>query len=147
MTTSFRNAGSYQGTRSPGRSKRTRTTTKTTAPGYKNVYDTFYRRITSYKTLCGQTTGSARTTRPSPATLNSFGKWIEKGAVVHKVSGVQVKRWAGTTQQVKSAATAKTWLTRCFGKSVIKAVTKDKSGAYLVAYAPVVNGRPFNFPR
>lgn len=143
MNTSFKTSGSYYGKRS----KHPKTSTKTVAPGYKNLCDDFNRKIASYKTLCGQATGAARTSRPSPATLNTFSKWVEKGSVVDKVSAAQVKRWTGTTQQVKSAATAKTWLTRCFGKSVIKAVSMDKTGAYLVAHSPVCNGRPFNFPR
>ena len=109
--------------------------------------DTFTRKISSYKTLCGQATGAAKTTRPSPATLNTFSKWIEKGAVIHKVSATQVTRWADATRRIKSAPAAKSALARYFGKGVIKAVTCDKGGAFLVACAPTVNGRSFRFPR
>ena len=117
------------------------------APGYKSVCEGFTRKIASYKTLCGQAMGAAKATRPSPTTLNSFAKWIEKGAVIRKVTGTQVKRWAKATRQVKSAASAKTMLCKRFGKSVIKAVTMEKSGAFLVACSPTVKGRVFNFPR
>lgn len=146
MATSFRSASSSFGFKPMKHSKRSGSSSKSMAPGYKNICDTFSRRIASYKTLCGQAMGPAKATRPSPTTLNSFSRWIEKGAVIHKVSGVQLKRWAQAARQVKSATAAKTVLCKRFGKSVIKAVTVEKSGAFLVACSPTVNGRTFNFP-
>jgi len=132
--------------RSSTRTSKTKASGKGAAPGYKSLCDNFARRIASYRTLCGQATGPARHSRPSPATLNSFSKWIEKGAVVFKVSPAQVKKWAKVHQSVKSPTAAKNALCKCFGRSVIKAVTSDKSGSFLVACAATVSGRPFNFP-
>jgi len=152
MPTNFSYFGSTSGSGSPRRKSSSRTNSSNAskqgiAPGYKSICDNFTRRIASYRTLCGQTTGPARHSRPSPATLNSFSKWIEKGAVVFKVSPAQVKKWSKTTQTVKSPTSAKNALAKCFGRSVIKAVTSDKSGSFLVACASTANGRPFHFPR
>jgi hypothetical protein len=145
MPTNYGNTGS--GYRHGTTGRRNSPNTKNCAPGYKNICDNFNRKIASYKTLCGQGTGPAKRGRPTPATLNNFSKWIEKGAYVCKVSPAQVKRWAKTTQQIKSPTTAKNMLAKCFGRNVIKAVTTDKQGGFLVACSGTVNGRPFNFPR
>ncbi len=146
MNTKFRSATSFGGKSTKVR-KTTATAGKVTARGYKNLCNTFNQKIASYKTLCGQATGMAKGTRPTAATLNTFAKWIEKGAVVHKVSPAQVRKWANTTQTFKTPTSAKNALCRCFGKTTIKAVTTEKSGAFLVACSPVVKGKPFNFPR
>ena len=74
--------------------------------------------------------------------LNSMSRWIEKGAVVQKISAAQVRRMGKTTQPIKSSATAKNVLCRKFGKNSIKAVAPAKSGAFLVACTPSVQ-----FPR
>ena len=131
----------------PTTSKRSTGVTTSPAPGYKNVWNCFNQKIASYKTLCGQASGPARFTRPSPTTLNTMAKWIDKGAVVHKISGAQVKRWSKSNKAFKSAASAKTVLAKRFGKSTIKAVTTDKGGAFLVACSSKVKGKTFNFPR
>jgi len=62
------------------KSNKRKSSGKQTAPGYKNICDSFTKKIASYKTLCGQAVGPAKVSRPSPATLNSFSKLIEKGA-------------------------------------------------------------------
>ncbi len=141
MPTSFRSASAF-GWGSNRRAKSARSSARATAPGYKNVCDTFNRKISSYRTLCGQASGPAKGTRPSPATLNTMSKWIEKGAVVQKVSAAQVRRMGRSAQPVKSATTAKNVLCRKYGKSAIKAVAPAKSGAFLVACTPSVH-----FPR
>ena len=46
-----------------------------------------------------------------------------------------------------SPASAKMVLQKRFGKGVIKAVTAEKSGAFLVATAPIWKGKKFSFPR
>ena len=116
---------------------------KNPAPGYKQVCDTLNQKIQSYRTLWNQATGPAKAGRPSPTQLNSFAKWVEKGAVVYRVSPVQVKRWTKWSQHIKSATACKTALSRKFGKSAIKAVTTDKTGAFLIACAPT----SFSYPR
>lgn len=128
-------------------SKGTKTTVTKPVAGYTFVCNMFDAKISSYKTLCAQGKGPAKATRPSATTLNTFGKWIEKGAIIHKVSCTQIKKWGNTHQTCKSATTAKTTLCRRFGKSTIKAVTMDKTGAFLVACSPTWKGKKFNFPR
>jgi hypothetical protein len=155
MATTFR-SGSWSssrssGTRSSGGSRSSARTskspTKKTAPGYSSVCNSFNQRIQSYKTLCAQTCGAAKVSRPTPAALNTMAKWVEKGAVIQKVSSAQIKRWTNANSTFKSAATAKSALSRKFGKSTIKAVTRDKSGAFLVACACSTRGKCFSFPR
>ncbi len=120
---------------------------KCPVPGYKNVWSSFGQKIESYKTLFAQTTGAAKFHRPTPTTLNSFAKWVDKGAVVHKISPTQIKRWSKVNKTFTSPASAKIVLQKCFGKGVIKAVTGEKSGAFLVATAPIWKGKKFSFPR
>ena len=118
--------------------------------GYQSVCNGFDKKIASYRCLASQAKGPARCPRPSPATLNSFSRWIEKGAVIQKVSPTQIKRWAGsasTTRTFKSATSAKTVLQKRFGRGCIKAVTCDKSGGFLVATPVTWKGRSFSFPR
>ena len=57
--------------------KSTTKSTKSVAAGYSNVVNCFDQRISSYRTLCAQATGPCKGKRPSPATLNTFSKWIE----------------------------------------------------------------------
>ncbi len=135
------------GSRSTSKKSASASTARRPAPGYSSFCSQMDNKIASYKKLWSQATGPARAARPTPSTLNSFAKWIEKGAVVHKVSAAQVKRWSKSTQQVTTAATCKNALGRCFGKSTIKAVTKDKAGQFLVACSPVAKGKRFSFPR
>ena len=116
------------------------------APGYTSVYNNFNNKISSYKFLTAQTTGTAKSQRPTAASLNSFGKWIEKGAIVHRVSGTQLRKWSHTTQQFKTTASAKNCIQNRFGKGPIKAVIPNKTGGFLVATAPVWKGKSFKFP-
>ena len=119
---------------------------------YKSCCTTFEKKISSYKTLCDQTRGPASAGRPSPTTLNSFANWINKGAVVQTVSKAQVSRWARTTNKSfnphnPSPTACKSVLAAQFGRSAIKAVAKTKTGSFMVATPPTINGRSFCFPR
>lgn len=119
---------------------------------YRACCNTFEQKIQSYKTLCTQAQGSGSQNRPSPTTLNSFANWINKGAVIQTVSAQQVARWAHATNKSfnprnPSPTTCKNILTKKFGKSAIKAVACTKTGQYMVATTPTVNGRSFTFPR
>jgi len=119
---------------------------------YKSCCTTFENKINSYKTLCAQTRGPASAGRPTPTTLNSFANWINKGAIVQTVSKAQVSRWARATHKNfnphnPSPSACKTVLAAKFGRSAIKAVAKTKSGSFMVATTPTVNGRSFCFPR
>ena len=125
----------------------------TTVPaGYKNVSNSFQNKITSFRTLFAQTKGPAKSGRPSPATLNSFANWINKGAIVQTVTCAQVVRW-GKNMNTKTyssrevtANSCKTVLCKKFGKSAIKAVARSKSGSFIVATTPTLKGRNFTFP-
>ena len=138
---------SYGSTWGSGKGKTTGYT-KTTgaARGYNQIYDTFETRYRSYRMLWDQTRGTCKGNRPSPATLKTFANWINKGANVWKVTNTQINKWCHTKQTFKSCATAKTALCGKFGKGTIKAITWNKTGGYLVATAPIYQGKPFKFP-
>ena len=157
MATSYKSR-SGSNWRSSGRSsstgRRTSTSRKTgtsCAPGYSNVYNCFQTKVTSYRTLANQTRGTSSGSRPSPATLKSFGTWIEKGANIQTVSSAQLKRWCGKTNAGKwnwnSPTSTKNFLWSKFGKGCIKAVAKSKTGSFIVATASSWKGKSFCFPK
>ncbi len=124
----------------------------TGSSAYRTCCTTFEKKISSYKTLCDQTRGPAGANRPTPTTLNSFANWINKGAVVQTVSKAQVSRWARTTNKNfnprnPSPTACKNVLAAKFGRATIKAVACSKSGSFIVATNPTVNGRSFCFPK
>lgn len=136
-----------------GRTTKRQTTTSWNIPTqWKNCSDTLVRKINSYRTLYNQTKGPARYDRPSPTTINSFANWIGKGANVHTVTTNQLSRWAKATHKNFNTRTptpnaCKTVLWAKFGRNTIKAVARTKSGSFMVATTPVVNGKPFFFPK
>ena len=120
--------------------------------GYKVVSNSFENKITSFRTLFAQTKGTAKFGRPSPAILNSFANWINKGAIVQTVSCAQITRWGKAASKKPfnsreiTTNTCKTVLFKKFGKSTIKAVCRTKSGSFMVATSPKYKGRTFCFP-
>ncbi len=144
----FRSSGTSDWTRTRRSTRRTSRTTssKSAAAGYSTLCTTFQQQISSLRTLCNQATGTASSRRPSPATLYAFSRWITKGAVIHRVSSSQLKRWSGTSRTFTSPTTAKSVLQKRFGKGTIKAVTTDKSGSFLVATSATRKGKKFSFP-
>lgn len=123
-----------------------------TSSAHRTCSRTFANKIQSFKTLFNQTTGTAKGSRPSPTTLNTFANWVNKGAVIQTVTCAQVARWAKTTNKNFSTKTAtpstcKNVLCAKFGKSAIKAVAKSKTGSFMVATSPTVGGRTFCFPK
>lgn len=145
-TSSSRTSGRWASSSSRGTSTSRRTSTRV-VPGYAQVGNQFEQKIASYRTLFNQAKGPAKFSRPAPATLASFANWIDKGAVVQRVSAAQCTRWSTTGRPCRTAAAAKAALTSKFGRTTIKAVLKDKSGGFLVATAPQYKGRKFTFPR
>ncbi len=145
--------GTSHGTKRKSSSRSTNRKSSAGSPAaYKACCQTFEQRIQSYKTLCTQTQGTGTWGRPSPATLNTFANWINKGAVVQTVSPQQVARWARATHKSfnpsnPTPTACKAVLTKKFGKSAIKAVARCKNGTFMVATPSTVNGRTFNFPR
>ncbi|MCH7720743.1 MAG: hypothetical protein IH988_07100 [Planctomycetes bacterium] len=117
------------------------------APGYRNVFNDFGNKITGYRMLTSQMTGPASFKRPTAATLNSFAKWIDKGAIVNKITSAQICKWTNTNKKFASAATVKNVLCGKWGKTMIKAVVCDKAGNFLVATNPTFKGKSFKFPR
>ncbi len=121
--------------------------------GYKGCCNCFTGKVQSFKTLITQTTGtSGRFTRPTPAVLNTFANWINKGAIVQTVSKAQVSRWAKSTNKNFNSrnctpTSCKTILCAKFGKSAIKAVARTKTGSFMVVTPPLVKGRNFCFPK
>ena len=143
--------GSYKKSNSRKNNKRSGHGSSGTS-AYKSCCTTFEKKISSYKTLCDQTRGPAGAGRPTPTTLNSFANWINKGAIVQTVSKAQVSRWARATHKNfnphnPSPTACKNVLAAKFGRSAIKAVAKTKSGSFMVATTPTINGRSFCFPQ
>ncbi len=132
----------------PGTPKNTTTgSSSSCAPGYRNVFTTFGNKINGYRMLTTQMTGPASFKRPTAATLNSFAKWIEKGAIVNKITSAQICRWTHTNKKFSTAASVKSALGGKWGKTMIKAVVCDKAGNFLVATNPTFKGKSFKFPR
>jgi hypothetical protein len=122
------------------------------ASAYRNVSTCLAEKIASYKTLYAQTQGPGKFGRPSPAILNTFAKWIDKGAIIQTVSTTQLSRWAQLSRRPfnsrnPSVSACKTVLAAKFGKNLIKAVARAKNGAFLVATPAHWQGKPFHFPR
>jgi hypothetical protein len=111
---------------------------------YASVRSQFQNKMNSYKTLCAQTTGGASKNRPSPTQLNTFSKWIDKGAVLQNVSNAQLNRWAGKAKNWTTGS-AKTTLAGKWGKTTIKAVAPNKTGGFIVATSPTRKGKQFKF--
>lgn len=127
--------------------------TVTTVPsGYKSVSNSFQNKINSFRTLHAQTKGTAKFGRPSPAILNSFANWINKGAIIQTVSCAQIVRWGKTlnaknfNSRAITTNSCKTVLCKKFGKAAIKAVARTKSGSFMVVTTPTLKGRTFCFP-
>jgi len=146
---SFTGSRSSFGTRTSnwGANKKTNVAT-----GYKTLCNNFEQKINSFKTLCNQVKGPARSGRPTTGTLNSFCNWINKGAIVQCCTKAQVSRWANSknkTFNTKSASPTecKNILAAKFGKSTIKAVAKTKTGSFMVATSPTCKGKKFCFPK
>ena len=122
------------------------------APGYATWYRNFEQKLNSYRTLYNQTRGPAKYTRPTPATLNTFASWINKGNIIQICTPNQVAKWARTTKmnfntRTGSPTTCKNVLYKKFGKSAIKAVARTKTGSYMVVTTPTWKGKPFCFPK
>ncbi|MHC4089153.1 MAG: hypothetical protein ACYSVY_02550 [Planctomycetota bacterium] len=118
----------------------------TVASGYNQISNMFATKVNSFRTLWDQTKGAANRTRPTPATLKTFGNWINKGANIWCVTNSQINKWCKTNQTYKTNAAVKAVLCNKFGKNTIKAVCCAKSGGFIVATAPTCKGKNFKFP-
>ena len=125
--------------------------TSTPAAGYTTVYNRFQQKINSYRMLCNQTKGQAKTSRPTQTTLTTFANWIDKGASIYTITPTQLNRWAGKGSKYynkwNTPTNCRNFLNYKFGKSTIKAVARTKTGSYMIACSPTYKGKPFNFPR
>ena len=153
MATSIRGRSGARGRTTSGRVGFSSTTSTTMIPAaWKRCNNVFSNKVNSFKTLIGQTKGPARCARPTPATLNTFANWINKGAIIQTCTTGQLNKWAKTTSKnfnIKtiSPTTCRNILGAKFGKSSIKAVARTKSGSFMVVTAPVVAGKTFCFPK
>lgn len=112
---------------------------------FSTVRNCFKNKINAYQTLYAQTSSGSHKQGPTPAQLNTFGRWIEKGAQLQKVTPTQLNRWAGTSRRNWTPNSAKNCLASKWGKSCIKAVTNNKTGGFLVATSSTRKGKPFRF--
>ena len=129
-----------------------RTRTPAVPPKYKGVCDNFTWKINSFRTLFNQARGPAKYTRPTPATLNTFANWVNKGNIIQICTPNQVAKWARTTNvnfnpRTGNPTTCRNVLYKKFGKNTIKAVARTKTGGYMVVTTPTWKGRPFCFPK
>lgn len=140
---------SYGSKKTTGKTNRTGSST---APGYAPVYNNIQCKINSFRAIANQTKGSAKYPRPSASTLNTFTNWVNKGANVYTVSNAQLTKWAGKTKAVQNynnwntSTACKSFLASNFGKNAIKAVTKTKTGSWMIACTPA-KGKSFNWPK
>jgi len=105
---------------------------------FSTVRNNFKNKINAYS-------GGSNKQGPTPSQLNTFGRWIEKGARLQKVTPTQLNRWAGTSRRNWTPTAAKNCLASKWGKSCIKAVTNNKTGGFLVATSSTRKGKPFRF--
>ncbi|MCP4591930.1 MAG: hypothetical protein GY842_14445 [bacterium] len=147
MATTHRRTRTNTWNKTKGSAGRSTTKSSSSRMNYTTLKNNWQQKINSYRTLYSQTQGTANYGRPSASTLNSFGNWINKGAVVQTVSAAQINRWSKTDKKCATATAAKNVLWTKFGKSPIKAVCKSKTGSYIVATTPVFKGKTFKFPR
>ncbi len=120
------------------------------ASGYNNMSWTCSQKIQSWKYIYNQTCGTAKCPRPTPAQLNTLANWVNKGAIVHNVPAAAVNKWANITTRTfnrTSPTSCKNVLAAKFGKTVIKAVCRSKTGSFMVATSPTCKGKPFCFPK
>ena len=117
------------------------TSKKTT---YTSVRTNCQKKIEAFRTIINNAAPSSAKSGATATQLNSFSKWIDKGAIVQNVSNTQLNRWAGKTRKWTVGA-AKTTLSGKFGKSAIKAVAPSKTGGFIVATSAIVKGRSFSF--
>ena len=142
--------GATRSTSYGGTSCRTKTKCTNAATGYSNMNSTCSQKIQSWKYIYNQTRGPAKCPRPTPAQLNTFANWVNKGAVVHNVTATCVNKWANNTNKnfnKTSPTSCKNVLTAKFGKTTIKAVCRSKTGSFMVVTAPTYKGKPFCFPK
>ena len=124
--------------------------TKPTSRGGRNwqygpVRTTLENKINAYRYLYAQcqTTGQYK---PSPAVINRFANLVNKGATIHKVSGVAIARWYKNMKPTYTASWATKGLKWKYG-AAIKAVWPTGNGrTYMVATSPNYKGKPFRFP-
>ena len=151
MTTNQRRQTGARNTTAQWHRKPTSKTQKSNkwATGYSTSYRNCEQKIQSWRTVYNQTWGPAKFQRPSPTTLRTFTNWINKGANVYTVTPTQLNKWAGASSKNydwTKPTQCKSFLTKKYGKTTIKAVARSKNGSYMVACTPP-KGKQFNFPR
>ena len=125
-----------------------RTTSKTRTVStwhYGPVRNNLQNRITAYRTLYAQcnTTGPHK---PSPATITKFTNYVNKGYMLHKVSGTQIAKWYKDQKPTWTS----NWATKClkhkYGQAIKGVFPTGNGRTYMVATSPMFKGKPFKFP-
>ena len=139
--------------------RRTTTSRKTNWPSYRTnpkmrsglnwqygpVRTNLQNKINAYRTLYAQcnVTGPYK---PSPTTINKFANYVNKGYMLHKISGTQIAKW----DKKHNPSWTITWATKCLKAkygAAIKALFPTGNGrTYMVATSPTWKGKPFKFP-
>lgn len=113
---------------------------------FNTIRNDLQTKICSYQFLFATTKGGKKSWCPTPATISKFTNLVNKGAVIHKVTGQQVAKWAHTHKPYTSPTSAYKALKSRFG-SAVKGVTYGPGGNFLVATSNFHKGKPFRFPK
>jgi sugar/nucleoside kinase (ribokinase family) len=99
-------------------------------------------RIGSYRALNNQFSG-AWVTAFSPSAASKWIKFVSTGARVYTFSATEFSRFFGSKWSYSPTTTTFKFLRKKYGTG-IKAVTRGKGGAWLVAATPSVTTHPFS---
>src|SRR3972149_3877999 len=117
-------SGSWRGT--------TRSSAKSAASGrsFHTIKNEIQKKIDSFQYLVSTTDNGNKNWTPTPATITKFANLVNKGAVIHKVTGRQIAKWAKWSRPCSSPTSALRVLKDRFGTAV-KGVTYGPSGNFL----------------
>ncbi|MFH1745458.1 MAG: hypothetical protein ABIG44_00275 [Planctomycetota bacterium] len=115
---------------------------KCSSPAFKPARNECEWRIGSYRTVYTQFTGPAKQTIFSPTTANKWLKYVNSGYRVYKFTNQQFNKYFGEQWTTKSPTACYRWMKQQYGAG-IKAVTRGKANAWLIAATPKVNQGPF----
>lgn len=110
---------------------------------YNTYKKTLQAKISSYRTINQQFSGTGKVTAFSPAGANKWIKYVDQGAWVYKFNTPQFSKFWGTNWDNPTPTAACRYLQKKYG-TCVKAVTRGKGNYWLVAATPKLNARPFS---
>ena len=112
---------------------------------YTMVRSNLQNKINAYRYLFDQckTTGPYK---PSPAVINKFANWVNKGAMLHKVSGASIAKWCKDHKPTYTMSWATKGLKSKYGVAIKGLYPTGNGKWYMVATNPTFKGKPFRFP-